>query len=154
MIQGCHQASPQIEMEEESSTQTEPDSAKAPENASTAPSPEQTAAVETVADIPATLDLNELQALGPSEIEKLCRDFELRVYPGRTRHHQILDLIRCALGLGISVTAEGFFDQIADSFGVLRWPRLNFLPVPEDVGVPRVVTQKFHFKPGQKIKGT
>src|ERR1044071_5257119 len=142
-------------MEEESSTQSEPDSTKASENASTPSSPpEQTPAVETVADIPAALDLNELQALGPSEIENLCRDFELRVHPGRTRHHQILDLIRCALGLGISVTAEGFFDQIADSFGVLRWPRLNFLPVPEDVGVPRGITQKFHFKPGQKIKGT
>src|SRR5437762_525617 len=141
-------------MEEESSTQTEPDSAKAAENAATASPPEQEIAVETVADIPAALDLNELQALGPSEIEKLCRDFELRVHPGLTRHHRILDLIRCALGLGISVTAEGFFDQIADTFGVLRWPRLNFLPVPEDVGVSRALTQRFHFKPGQKIKGT
>jgi len=37
---------------------------------------------------------------------------------------------------------------------VLRWPRLNFLPVPEDVGVPRALTQKFHFRLGQKIKGT
>ena len=113
-------------MEEESSTQTEPDSVKAPEEAVTASPPEQKAAVETVADIPATLDLNELQALGPSEIEKLCRDFELRVHPGRTRHHQILDLIRCALGLGISVTAEGFFDQIADSFGVRSRVAKNF----------------------------
>ncbi len=76
------------------------------------------------------------------------------MHPGRTRHHQILDLIRAALGLGISVTAEGFFDQVADSFGVLRWPRLNFLPVPEDVGVPRALSQKFHFRPAQKIKGT
>src|SRR6266446_8419384 len=141
-------------MEEERSTQTEPDSAKAAENAATASPPEHEIAVEAVADIPATLDLNELQALGPSEIEKLCRDFELRLHPGRTRHHQILDLLRSALGLGISVTAEGFFDQIADSFGVLRWPRLNFLPVPEDVGVPRALTQRFHFKPGQKIRGT
>ena len=87
------------------------------------------------------------------EIEKLCRDFELRIHPGRTRHHQILDLIRAALGLGVSVTAEGFFDQMGDSFGVLRWPRLNFLPVPEDVGVPRALSQKFRFRLGQKIKG-
>jgi transcription termination factor Rho len=78
----------------------------------------------------------------------------LRVHPGRTRHQHILDLIRAALGLGISVTAKGFFDQVADSFGVLRWPRLNFLSVPEDVGVPRALTQKFHFRLGQEIKGT
>lgn len=111
-------------------------------------------ATAAVAEIPTKLDLNELQALPPSEVEKLCRDFELRIHPGRTRHHQILDLIRAALGLGISVTAEGFFDQVADSFGVLRWPRLNFLPVPEDVGVPRALTQQFHFRIGQKVKGT
>jgi transcription termination factor Rho len=104
--------------------------------------------------LPASLDLNELQALGPAEIEKLCRDFELRVYPGRSRHHQILDLIRAALARKIPVTVTGFFDPVADSFGVLRWPRLNFLAVPEDVGVQRAFLQLFHFRPGQKISGT
>ena len=141
-------------MDQDSSIQTASDSAPVAESAVTAPPAESQAPVETPANIPAALDLNELQTLGPAEIEKLCRDFELRVHPGRTRHHQILDILRTALGLGISVTAEGFFDQTADSFGVLRWPRLNFLSVPEDVGVPRAVTQKFHFRPGQKIKGT
>ena len=92
-------------MEEESSTQIEPDSVTLAENAVTAPPAEPKVAVDT-ADIPATLNLNELQALGPSEIQKLCRDFELRVHPGRTRHHQILDLIRAALGLGISVRGK------------------------------------------------
>ena len=140
-------------MEEESSTQTEPEAVPVAESGLNAPS-DQDVAVEPAAPLPAALDLNELQALGPAEIEKLCRDLEVRVHPGRTRHQHILDLIRAALGLGIPVTAEGFFDQVADSFGVLRWPRLNFLPVPEDVSVPRALTQKFHFRPGQKIKGT
>jgi len=141
-------------MDEENSTQTGPESATLTENTVTAPPTAQEAAAGAMAQIPVALDLNEMQALEPAEIERLCRDFELRVNPGRTRHQHILDLIRAALGLGISVTAEGFFDQVADSFGVLRWPRLNFLPVPEDVGVPRSLTQKFHLKPGQKIKGT
>ena len=116
--------------------------------------PEQAAgsAVAT-ADLPASLDLNELQALGPGEVERLCHDFDVRVHPGRTRHQQILDIIRAALSRNIPVTAEGFFDQVADSFGVLRWARLNFLPVPEDVGVPRALVQQFHFRLGQKIKG-
>src|SRR5688572_32845400 len=82
--------------------------------------------------LPEALDVNQLQALDPAEIEKLCRDFELRVYPGRSRHHLILDLVRAALGRKIPVTATGFFDPVADAFAVLRWPRLNFLPVPED----------------------
>ena len=138
-------------MDEEITTQPEAGPATSSVNA---PPAEQEKVVEPPANIPAALDLNELQALGPEQIERLCRDFELRVHPGRTRHQHILDLIRAALGLGVSVTAQGFFDQVADSPGMLRWPRLNFLPVPEDVGVPRALTQKFHFRPGQKIRGT
>jgi transcription termination factor Rho len=105
-------------------------------------------------NLPASLDVNELQALAPEEVEKLCRDFELRVYPGRSRHQLILDLVRAALGRKIPVTTTGFFDPVADNFGVLRWPRLNFLPVPEDVGVPRAFIQQFKLQPAQKIRGT
>jgi transcription termination factor Rho len=141
-------------MDEDNSAPTESESTTVAEGVALASPAEEGTAVDAAVNIPTSLDLNELQALGPAEIEKLCRDFELRLHPGRTRHHQILDLIRAALGLGISVTADGFFDQVADSFGVLRWPRLNFLPVPEDVGVPRSLSQKFHFRPAQKIKGT
>lgn len=140
-------------MGEDHSTQIDSDSTTVTERAVAAPPTEQEMAVAATVNIPETLDLNELQALGPAEIEKLCRDFELRVNPARTRHHHILDLIRAALGLGIPVTAEGFFDM-ADSHGVLRWPSLNFLPVPEDVGVPHALMQKFHFRAGQKINGT
>src|SRR5947207_3124340 len=103
---------------------------------------------------PGALDLNELQAMSPEEVEKLCRDFQLRVYPGRSRHHLILDLVRAALGRRIPVTTTGFFDPVADNFGVLRWPRLNFLSVPEDVGVPRAMIQQFKLQPAQKIRAT
>jgi transcription termination factor Rho len=141
-------------MNEDNSTRTEPDPATGTESAVAVPATEEKSAGPPPANIPLALDLNELQALGPAEIERLCRDLEVRVHPGRTRHHHILDLVRAALGLGIRVTAEGFFDQVADSFGVVRWPRLNFLPVPEDVGVPRALKQRFPFRPGQKVRGT
>jgi transcription termination factor Rho len=104
--------------------------------------------------LPASLDLNELQSLDPAAVESLCRDFQLRVRPDRSRHHLILDLVRAALGRRIPVTTHGFFDPVADSFGVLRWPRLNFLAVPEDVGIPRACIQKFQLRPAQKISGT
>jgi transcription termination factor Rho len=139
-------------MDESDSTQAEPAVENPPIPQAVEAVPAETATA--VASLPASLDVNELQSLGPEEIERLCRDFELRVNPTRTRHHHILDLIRTALGVGIPVTASGFFDQVADSFGVLRWPRLNFLAVPEDVGVSRALIQKFHLKPAQKISGT
>jgi transcription termination factor Rho len=105
-------------------------------------------------NLPSTLDINDLQALPPEKLEELCRDFQLRVYPGRSRHHLILDLVRAALGRKIPVTTTAFFDPVADNFGVLRWPRLNFLAVPEEVGIPRAYIQKYDLRPAQKIRGT
>src|ERR1041384_7474226 len=103
-----------------------------PEAASANATPKDTAGA-TAADIPeptregpvlpASLDLNELQALDAAEIEKLCRTFELRVNAGRSRHHLVLDLLRAALGRRIPITTNGFLDIGPDSFGVLRWPR-------------------------------
>src|SRR6266446_9214558 len=90
-----------------------------------------------------SLDLNELQKLSSEELESLGRDFDLRLHSARPRHYHILDLIRAALSTGTTVTAEGFLDQVGDSFGLLRWPRLNFLPVPEDVCVPHAIIQQF-----------
>ena len=49
------------------------------------------------------------------------------------------------------MTTTGFFDPVADNFGVLRWPRLNFLSVPEDVGIPRAMIQPYRLASGGRI---
>src|SRR5206468_11820889 len=59
-----------------------------------------------------------------------------------------------AISSGATVTAEGFLDQVGDSFAMLRWPKLNFLPVPEDVAVPRTLIEQYNLRPGQKVAGT
>ncbi len=101
-----------------------------------------------------TLDVNHLQTLLPAALDEVCRTFDLRVYPGRSRHQQIVDLVRAACFKGVPVTVAGFYCQTPDSFGLLRFPALNFLPVPEDIGVPRGTAQHFRFRLGQKITGT
>ena len=55
---------------------------------------------------------------------------------------------------GATFLAEGFLDQVSDSFAMLRWPKLNFLPVPEDVAVPRNLIEQYDLRPGQKVAGT
>src|SRR5207245_8602417 len=66
----------------------------------------------------------------------------------------ILDVSRATLAGGATVTAEGFLDQVSDSFAMLRWPKLNFLPVHEDVSVPRALFEQYQLRPGQRINGT
>ena len=116
-------------------------------------SAEAPAGKPTPATIP-DLDLNELLKVSGEELASLARKFDLRLHPARSRHYQIVDLIRAALERGAIVMARGFLDQVGDSFALLRWPELNFLPVPEDVWVPRAIIEQFRLRPGQQLAGT
>src|SRR5438128_7677273 len=100
---------------------------------------------------PRELSINELEET--EDLLRVARDFNLHLHPARTRHHHILDIARAALGQGANVTAEAFLDQVGDSFGLLRYPELNFLPVPADVYVPRAAIDLYRLRPGQKLCG-
>src|SRR5256886_8691619 len=103
---------------------------------------------------PRSLELNELQEFSEKKLKALTRDLDLYLHPARSRHQHILDIIRAALAGGVTVTAKGFLDQVTDSLAMLRWPKLNFLPLPEDVSVPRALVEQYQLRPGQKIDGT
>lgn len=116
------------------------------------PAADQKDAADTAASTaPRELSINELEKL--DDLLPLARDFNLHLHPARTRHHHILDIARAALGQGATVTAEGFLDQVGDSFGLLRYPELNFLPVPEEAYVPRAAMELYRLRPGQKLCG-
>jgi transcription termination factor Rho len=134
----------------ETSTSSEAGAAEAGVSPANLPREVDTAATTAAAR---SLDLNEVQELSGEELEALARDLHLHLHPARSRHQHVLDVIRAGLSGGASITAEGFLDQVSDSFAMLRWPKLNFLPVPEDVCVPRVVIEQYHLRPGQKLAG-
>jgi len=115
------------------------------------PAHEQDATATTA---PRALDLNELQEFSEKKLKALARDLDMHLHPARSRHQHILDIVRAAISSGTTVTAEGFVDQVSDAFAMLRWPKLNFLPVPEDVAVPRALIEQCDLRPGQKVAGT
>src|SRR5881392_3085468 len=117
------------------------------------PPREQDPADTAATTAPRALDLNELQEFSEKKLKALARDFDLHLHPARSQHQHIVDIVRAAISSGATVTAEGFVDQVSDSFAILRWPKLNFLPVPEDVCVPRAVIEQYHLRPGQKLAG-
>jgi transcription termination factor Rho len=102
----------------------------------------------------AVLDINALHKLSPNELAELGKELGILQHPARTRHYHILDLVRAALQAGATVRTEGFLEPVSESFALLRSPELNFLPVPEDVGVPRTVAQQYRLRPGQRLGGT
>ena len=116
--------------------------------------PEDDAAGTAAATAVRALDLNELHEFPEKQLKALARDLDLHLHPARSRHQHILDIVRVAVAGGAVVSAEGFLDQVSDSFAMLRWPRLNFLPVPEDVAVPRTLIEQYDLRPGQRVAGT
>jgi transcription termination factor Rho len=106
-----------------------------------------------VTELARPLDLNELQEFSEKKLRALARDLDLHLHPARSRHQHVLDIVRGAISSGATVIAEGFVDQVSDSFAVLRWPRLNFLPVPEDVAVTRTLIEQHDLRSGQKVAG-
>src|ERR1051325_9544602 len=98
-----------------------------------------------------SLDLNELQESSEKELKALARELDLYLHPARSRHQHILDILRATLTAGGTVTAEGFLDQVSESLAMLRWPKLNFLPVQEDVAVSPHLIERRHLRPGQKV---
>jgi transcription termination factor Rho len=115
---------------------------------------EENAADTAATTPPRVFDLNELQDFSEKKLKALARDLDMHLHPARSRHQHILDIVRAAISNGATVSAEGFLDQVSDSFAMLRWPKLNFLPVPEDVAVPRAVLEQHDLRPGQKVAGT
>jgi transcription termination factor Rho len=139
-------------MDDELETSTSSEAGTAEAGVSPANVPREAEAVATTAAA-RSLDLNDVQELSGEELEALACDLHLHLHPARSRHQHVLDVIRAGLSEGASITAEGFLDQVSDSFAMLRWPKLNFLPVPEDVCVPRAVIEQYHLRPGQKLAG-
>jgi transcription termination factor Rho len=118
------------------------------------PAREHDAADTAATTAPRALDLNELPQFSEKKLKALARDLDLHLHPARSRHQHILDIVRAAVAGGAVVSAEGFLDQVSDSFAMLRWPKLNFLPVPEDVAVSRALIEQYDLRPGQKVAGT
>jgi transcription termination factor Rho len=100
------------------------------------------------------LDLAEVQKLDPPGLQALCAEVNLRSHPGRNRHQLILDLVRHCVLRGQQVRTSGFLEQPHDGPAVLRSPAHNFLPLPEDVGVPHFLIRQFGLRPGQALRGT
>jgi transcription termination factor Rho len=137
---------------------TTPSSDETPEKeiAHTEGNPAEVATALAVAPrpVPRPLHLNDLQVLSTEQLDALARELDIRLFAGRARHFHILDLVRAALERGGTVTVQGFLDELGDAPPFLRCPRLNFLAVPEDVGIPRALIQKHQLRPGQQLSGT
>ncbi len=105
-------------------------------------------------EIPEEVFVDELHNLLTSELMKRVRDGGLRVNPDRTRHQLTADLLRMYCIRGARVVADGILDLTADYSGLLRYPRYNFKPFPEDVYVGGSIVKGLGIRAGNRLKVT
>lgn len=103
---------------------------------------------------PEKSSVNELQTRSLGSLQVLAAELGWRVNGSRSKHQLICELLSWMLQHGTSVEAEGFLEMQQESYGLLRYPAYNFMPLPEDVFVPVFAIKKFQIRPGQKLKVT
>jgi transcription termination factor Rho len=102
---------------------------------------------------PEEVFINDLQASSPAELQTLADTLGWRTNASRSKHQLIYDLLVWMGQHKTRIKMEGILEIGPDNFGMIRYPRYSFAPLPEDVFVPLFLVRKFQIQPGQKIAG-
>ena len=103
---------------------------------------------------PETASINELQGRSLGALQTYAATLGWRVNGSRTKHQLIAEIAAWMLQHGTQVTVEGFLEMQQESFGLIRYPRYSFTPLPEDIFVPVFVIRKFGLRSGQLLKAS
>ena len=120
---------------------------------SMSPPPAPVEVTGAVAPFPEEVSVNDLQGKGLGELLALAEELGWRTNASRTKHQLIYDLLVWMGQHKTKLSMEGFLEIGSDNFGLVRYPKYSFMPLPEDVFVPLFLVRKFQLQPGQKIKG-
>lgn len=106
-----------------------------------------------VAPFPEEVSINDLQEKGLGELLALAETLGWRTNASRTKHQLIYDLLVWMGQHKTRLRMEGLLEIGSDNFGLIRYPKYSFSPLPEDVFVPLFLVRKFQLQPGQRING-
>ncbi len=125
----------------------------APDRANeSAPGPAPAPSTTAQPPYPEEASVNELQKSTLGALQIMAAELGWRFNGSRTKHQLVAELLAWMLQHQTRVTAEGFLEMQQESFGLLRYPSYNFMPLPEDIFIPVFAIKKFGLKPGQLIK--
>jgi transcription termination factor Rho len=128
----------------------QPSSDSAPEPQS---KPEKPSPPVAEAPFPEEISLNDLQDTSLAEIQSLAEKVGFRMNASRSKHQLIYDLLAWMADHRTRVKVDGILEIGSDNFGLIRYPKYSFAPLPEDVFIPLFLVRKFNLRPGNRITG-
>lgn len=102
---------------------------------------------------PAEISINVLQESSLIEIQELAEKVGFRLNASRTKHQLVYDLCSFLAENRTKLKVEGVLELGGDNFGLIRYPKYSFAPLPEDVFVPLFLVRKFNLRASQAIAG-
>ena len=100
----------------------------------------------------ARLAFEDIQALGHADLCALIARYGMRLRPDGTKRHLIFDLARFLLSAGAEMTADGMVEDLGDH-AMIRWPRYNFAPGPDDLFVSIAFVREHGLQTGLQVSG-
>lgn len=102
---------------------------------------------------PQEVSVNDLQNSTLAELLTLAEAVGFRLNASRSKHQLIYDLCSWMAEHKTRLKVEGVLEIGTDNFGLIRYPKYSFTPLPEDVFVPLFLVRKFNLRPSQRITG-
>ncbi len=102
---------------------------------------------------PQEVSINDLQNSTLAELLELSETVGFRLNASRTKHQLIYDLCSWLAEHKTRLKVEGILEIGLDNYGLIRFPKYSFTPLPEDVFVPLFLVRKFNLRPSQRIAG-
>jgi len=133
---------------------TESDASSAPEEQPRAETiPERPSPPTAEPPFPVEISLNDLQDASLAEIQAQAEAVGFRMNASRSKHQLIYDLLAWMADHRTRVKVDGILEIGSDNFGLIRYPKYSFAPLPEDVFIPLFLVRKFNLRPGNRITG-
>lgn len=102
---------------------------------------------------PPEVSLNALQASSPAQLQELAETLGYKTNASRSKHQLVYDLLSWMGEHKTRILVEGILEIGTENFGVIRYPKYSFAPLPEDIFIPLFLVRKFQLRSGQQIKG-
>ena len=99
------------------------------------------------------MNLNELRAIKPADLQKMAIDLKIEDTGRMTRQEQIYAILKSQSEKQVEIYAEGVLEILQEGYGFMRSPKYSYLPGPDDIYVSKSQVRSFLLKSGDTIGG-
>lgn len=102
---------------------------------------------------PVEISVSSMHDSSLAELQQLAETVGYRINASRSKHQLIYDLLSWMAEHRTRILVDGILEIGSDNFGLIRYPKYSFAPLPEDVFIPLFLVRKFNLRPGSRITG-